>query len=328
MTPAAHAQPAHPSPSALVIGEALIDIVRAPDGAVTEHAGGSPMNVAVGLARLEHPVEFASWFARDDHGRLIADHLASDGVRLTPGTDGAPRTSTAAATLAADGQATYEFDLDWSLPPVRTADVPALVHTGSIAGVLTPGAEQVRATVAEHRATAAVSYDPNARPSIMGEAAAARRDVEALVALSDVVKVSDEDVAWLCGESSEEALVGVVHSWLDLGPGLVVVTRGGAGATAWARDGATADVACEQVEVVDTVGAGDSFMAGLVDGLWRLGLLADLAGGARPADRLAALDAGTLERVLRRCARIAAITVSRAGANPPRLDELPIDVAL
>ena len=294
MTPAAHAQPAHPSPSALVIGEALIDIVRAPDGAVTEHAGGSPMNVAVGLARLGHPVEFASWFARDDH-------LASDGVRLTPGTDGAPRTSTAAATLAADGQATYEFDLDWSLPPVRTADVPALVHTGSIAGVLTPGAEQVRATVAEHRATAAVSYDPNARPSIMGEAAAAR---------------------------PSDTAAAVVHSWLDLGPGLVVVTRGGAGATAWARDGATADVACEQVEVVDTVGAGDSFMAGLVDGLWRLGLLADLAGGARPADRLAALDAGTLERVLRRCARIAAITVSRAGANPPRLDELPIDVAL
>lgn len=316
------------TPSALVIGEALIDIVRTVDGRVTEHAGGSPMNVAVGLARLGHPVEFASWFGTDAHGQLILDHLAADGVRLTPGTAEAPRTSTAAANLAADGQATYEFDLDWSPKPVTTATPPALVHTGSIAGVLTPGAERVRATLAEHRGTAAVSYDPNARPSIMGDAAAARRDVEALVALANVVKVSDEDVAWLCGEESEDALRTVVRAWLDLGPGLVVVTRGGSGATAWTRGGAEVDVASEQVTVADTVGAGDSFMAGLDDGLWRLGLLEVGARGGRPADALAGLDAESLTRVLRRCARIAAITVSRPGANPPRLDELAADVAL
>lgn len=319
---------AAPGPSALVIGEALIDIVRATDGTVTEHAGGSPMNVAVGLARLGHPVEFASWFGQDEHGALILDHLAADDVRLTPGTTGAVRTSTAAANLAADGQATYEFDLDWAPGPVQTTSTPLLVHTGSIAGVLTPGAEQVRATLADARSAAAVSYDPNARPSIMGEPAAARADVEALVALSDVVKVSDEDIAWLCGDESEDALRAVVRSWLDLGPGLVVVTRGGSGASAWTRGGVELDVASEKVTVADTVGAGDSFMAGLDDGLWRLGLFDGAPAGQRPAEALAALDAESLTRVLRRCARIAAITVSRPGANPPRLDELGADVAL
>lgn len=308
----------------LVIGEALIDVVsRADDaGSPEEHVGGSPLNVAVGLGRLGVPVELATWIGRDERGELIVDHVRDSGVTLAAGSDGAARTSTAQATLDGEGQATYEFDIEWDLPVITPAAQPQILHTGSLAGVLEPGADRVRTMIAEGRATAAVTYDPNVRPSLMGGPQDTLLEVETLVALADVVKLSDQDIAWMLGDDSEIALLGRVQRWLGLGTGLVVLTRGEDGASAFTRTGVRVDVPVENTTPVDTVGAGDSFMAGLIDGLARTGLLPAPHGSRRAADVVAHARAGAIERVLRRCARIASITVSRPGANPPTLDEL------
>ena len=148
----------------LVMGESLVDVVRAPDGSVTEHVGGSAANVAVALARLGRPVRFATSFADDAHGRMVAAHLDRAGVRLANQPHSIARTSTAVATLDADGAASYEFDLDWDLDPPTVDDAPAAVHVCSLGAVLSPGADVVHDVVSRLRGTALVSYDINARP--------------------------------------------------------------------------------------------------------------------------------------------------------------------
>ena len=130
---------------ALVVGEALIDVVRAADGTSDEHPGGSPANVALGLARLGRQVDLLTWFGQDAHGDLLRGHLGGNGVTISPGSDSADHTSVATATLDADGAASYDFDLSWHVPERWTAPVtpPAVVHTGSIAAVLEPGGRDV-----------------------------------------------------------------------------------------------------------------------------------------------------------------------------------------
>jgi fructokinase len=296
----------------LVVGEALIDAVTTPTGVTVEHVGGSPANVAFGLAALDHPVDLATWIATDDHGGRIEEVCRSRGVALTAGSQGAPFTSVAHATLDAGGAASYVFDLEWQLAAVPGLAAYGHVHTGSIAAVLEPGGGQVRETLMMARGLGAtVSYDPNARPSLMGLPHEARRVIESSVALADVVKVSDEDIAWLCpGQDVDEVLA----AWGTLGPALVVMTLGGAGAVVRVtRSGERQHLAAPVVEVIDTVGAGDSFMAGLVSGLLDAGLL----GG--PAARQA-LDDATLADVLPavdRALRTGARTVARAGAHAP-----------
>ena len=175
------------------------------------------------------------------------------------------------------------------------------MHTGSIAAVLEPGAPDVARIVAAHRGSATITYDPNLRPSLMPRAELTRPVVEALVKLADVVKVSDEDLAWL---DPGTAPLDTAGRWSTAGPCLVVVTRGGEGATALTPGGRQLDVPAPRVVVADTVGAGDSFMGGLIDGLWSAGLLgADRRGALRTADDT------TLRQLLGRCAQIAAITV-------------------
>lgn len=297
----------------LVIGEALIDIVIPHSGEAVEHVGGSPANVAIGLARLGHDTQLATHIGTDDLGRRIAALLVSERVALAPGSDRAERTPTAAAQLDADGAASYRFDLDWQLDPGLA--VPAgHVHTGSIAATLKPGGAAVAAVVARARDLATISYDPNARPSIMGGADQVLAEIEALVAQADVVKASDEDIAWLYpGRSLEEVLAG----WAELGPRLCAVTRGGQGALVLVR-GEFHALPAPSTSVVDTVGAGDSFMSGLLSGLLDAGLL----GGAAARDRLAAAGWDEVEPAVRRALACAAITVSRAGSNPPTRDEL------
>ncbi|MCL3862575.1 carbohydrate kinase [Actinotalea sp. K2] len=301
---------------ALVIGEALIDVVRQADGPVAEHPGGSPANVALGLGRLGRTVDLLTWFGPDEHGRLLRSHLEASGVTISPGSDTAPRTSVAAATVDADGVATYDFDLSWHVPDTWASPptAPLVVHTGSIAAVLAPGASDVANILAAHRESATLTYDPNLRPSLMPPPEATRPVVMELVALADVVKVSDEDLAWL--EPGSDPLE-VARTWVGAGPSVVIVTRGGDGATALTSRGLEVDVAAPRVQVADTVGAGDSFMGGLIDGLWSAGLL----GGAHRS-ALQSIDEATLRAVLQRCTEIAAITVSRPGANPPTRAEL------
>ncbi|MPV39046.1 carbohydrate kinase family protein [Georgenia subflava] len=303
--------------SALVVGEALVDIVERPGEEPAEHPGGSPANVAVGLARLGRDVELVSWFGADPHGSLLRSHLELENVRLSAASARAGRTSTARARLDDAGGATYDFDLEWAPPTPEPTSQPRILHTGSIAAVLEPGAQTVTAAVEKYRGSATISYDPNVRPPLMGEAEQTRGVVEGLVARADVVKVSDEDLAWLVPGAEP---LDVAREWLRTGPALVVVTRGAQGAWAAAADGTELTAAAREVEVVDTVGAGDSFMAGILDGLWSAGLL-----GADRRQALREIDAGTLQGVLDRASTIAAITVSREGANPPTRAELTTD---
>lgn len=297
----------------LVIGESVADIVRTPGRADVPHPGGSPANVAYGLARLGRSTALLTQLGADEAGALIGTHLQSAGVEvLTDGRSGVS-TPTAIVSLDAEGRATYTFDIHWSLQPVKPSVEPLHVHLGSIAAVLEPGAAAAIELVESLRADATVSYDPNIRADLLGESAEVVGRVERCVALSDVVKASDEDAAWLYpGRPIEQ----VAAHWLALGPAVVVVTRGADGSTAFTRAGQVTGPAV-RTTVVDTVGAGDSFMSATLDALASLGLL---GAAARPA--LAALDEPALTRLLRHAGVAAAITVSRAGANPPDAREL------
>jgi fructokinase len=303
-------------PRALVIGEALVDVVVHADGRREEHPGGSPANVALGLARLGRPVDLLTWLAHDAYGARVTSHLEASGVRILTGNRSAVSTAVAMARLDERGQATYDFDLTWDLPTSWDGDgsVPLVVHTGSIATTLAPGGPEVLRQVTARRPGSTITYDPNARPALMGTPTQANQVVDAFVRVADVVKASDSDLEWLHpGQQPDD----VATRWARSGPAIVVVTHGDDGAFAATASGATLRLPALPVEVVDTVGAGDSFMSGLVDGLWTEGLL----GGHRRA-ALRAIDVDSLRRVLERCLRIAAITVSRAGANPPRRAEL------
>ncbi|PUB29650.1 fructokinase [Promicromonospora sp. AC04] len=298
----------------LAVGEALVDGVHRPDGSSAEHPGGSVANVALTLGRLGREVRLATWLGADARGDLVRGWLADSGVELVEGSDGAERTSTAVATLDEGGSATYEFDLTWDVPTAAAAGAETLaVHAGSIAAMLQPGAAEVGTLLDSARTTSTITYDPNARPAIMGSADEVRPRVEALVHVSDVVKVSDEDLGWLYPDTDP---VAVAREWQRGTPALVVVTFGGKGAVA-VSDAGEVEAVAPQVEVVDTVGAGDSFMGALIDGLWEHDLL-----GAERRDALNAVDSATVQRILDRCCAVAAITVSRAGANPPRRAEV------
>lgn len=307
------------SPYVLAVGEALVDEVHRPDGTSAEHPGGSVANVALTLGRLGRDVRLATWLGADARGRLVRDWLAESGVELVPGSDSAERTSVAVATLDDAGAATYDFDLTWQVPAQTLpgaesrVDDALAVHTGSIASMLEPGAAQVRTVLETARPASTTTYDPNVRPAIMGSAADVRPRVEALVRFSDVVKVSDEDLGWLYPGTDA---IAVARDWQRGTPALVVVTFGGKGAVA-VSDAGEVEAVAPRVDVVDTVGAGDSFMGALIDGLWEHDLL-----GAGRRSALNAVAPATVQQILDRCCAVAAITVSRAGANPPRRQEV------
>ena len=300
-----------PAPVVLTVGEALIDVVVAPDGARAEHVGGSPANVAIGLAALGHPSRLTAHLADDERGRRIRAHVEGYGVQLTPGSVGAERTSTATAHLDDEGVATYDFDLTWRVGE-QDLDGVAHVHTGSIAATLEPGGSAVVDLAARARMEdATVSYDPNCRPTIMGRPEDTRQRIEEGVGRSDVVKASVEDLEWLYGYAPTQ---DVVREWGRLGPLLVVVTRGGDGLLVHVPTlEETVELPARQVDVVDTVGAGDSFMAGLLSGLLDAGLLG--SGAARERLRTATLT--DLAPALERAVATATWTVGRAGAAAP-----------
>lgn len=297
---------------ALVIGEALIDIVERDGRVVGDHIGGSPLNVAVGLARLGRAVDFYTHLGDDPHGRRIADYVGSVGARLVSSADAANTTPTARARVGADGSADYEFDLDWRLTGPADVPPPLLVATGSIAAVREPGCAAVAELTAAHRASATVAFDPNVRPALIDDPPRARRRIEDLVATSDVVKVSDADLRWLYPDGGVDRSVDrIAADWLALGPAIVAVTLGHRGAFGVCAAGRT-QVAAAPVAVADTVGAGDAFTVGLLDALWGLGLL-----GAGRRDELAGVGVEALAGVLRAGSDSAAATVARPGAELP-----------
>ena len=300
----------------VVVGEALVDLVgQRGDRTFVAHPGGSPANVALGLARLGDAVTLVTQLGDDAFGEMVAVHLQASGVRLDAEPVPGGQTSLAVASLAA-GSASYDFRIEWDVDEL--APVPAgtrCVHTGSLATALRPGSRAVTAFLEQERrrGSVTISYDPNIRPALLGARAGARAEVERLVTLSHVVKVSDEDLRWLHPDRPD---VDVAREWSRSGPALVVVTRGGDGVLAVTED-LTVQRPSQPSDVVDTVGAGDSFTAGLLDGLGRV----DLLGGPR-SEALAAIDEDTLVRVLDRAGRVAAITCSRPGSDPPTAAEL------
>ncbi|MFB4426623.1 carbohydrate kinase [Streptomyces sp. QL37] len=301
------------NPDLLVIGECVADIVRLPGAPDRTHPGGSPANVAYGLARLGRDTTLITQIGPDPDGQLIEDHLASAGVRVLGDGSGAP---TPAATVDLDdaGRATYTFEIGWTLAPVAwSGEPPRHVHTGSLATALDPGADSVLDIVGSLRRAATVSYDPNVRPGLMGNHARAVRRAEHWAALSDIVKASDEDLRWLY---PDEAAEKAAARWLESGPAVVLVTRGAGGALAL-LPGATLSIAAPQVRVADTVGAGDAFMSGALHALASYGLL-----GEQGRARLRSVDAAVLGDVLRHAVASAAVTVGRAGALPPDEQEL------
>lgn len=302
---------------ALVIGEALIDIVER-DGAIGgEHVGGSPLNVAVGLALLGRDVDFLTHIADDERGRRIVEHVERSGVSMVAGSMTASHTPTALATLDADGQAKYEFDIDWQLSGTPEVAPPIVAHTGSIATVLEPGCRAAVALLDAYHLSATLTFDPNVRPSLIDDDATARTRIERLVERCDVVKVSDEDLHWLDPDRTPKQ---IARTWLGLGPSVVAVTMGGRGAFAMCAAG-TARVAARPVQVIDTVGAGDAFMAGMIDALWTQDLL---GADRRRALRRISLDA--LHTMLQTAALSSALTVAKAGADLP--DRATRDAAL
>ncbi|MDQ0862743.1 carbohydrate kinase family protein [Arthrobacter globiformis] len=302
-----------------VIGESLVDIIDDQRWGITApqmHPGGSPLNVAVGCARLDLRTKLVTHFAEDRYGRMIADHLDSNGVGSIVG--GSEPTSTALASLDAAGAAQYTFSISWdingaSMPALATAESSLHVHTGSIATALPPGNKSVRGLVDAARPHATISFDPNCRPAISPDVAAAREQAEDFVAASDIVKASDEDLLWLYpNRTLEESMA----AWLDRGPSLVALTRGANGPVLMTGQGRV-EMPGEPIAVEDTVGAGDSFMAGLISGLAQM----DMLGAAgRPHLRNLSLD--DLHALAAYANRAAAITCSRQGANPPTSAEL------
>jgi fructokinase len=299
-----------------VVGEVLVDIVRRPGGRTSEHVGGSPANVAVGLARLGHDTHFATLVGTDARGDRCAAHVEEGGVTLLPGSvSEAHPTSTAVATIDASGAATYAFDLHWNLPEVVLPEGTGHLHVGSIGTTLEPGQAEVTTAVQRVRDHGTVSYDPNVRPTIMGDVDQVRSRVEELVALADVVKCSEDDLDWLYpGESPGH----VMARWAALGASLVVVTLGRDGVVWRTAGGEEGSEPARAEDVVDTVGAGDSFMAGLVSGLLDLGLL----GSADARDRLAAARLDDVAPAIERALATSGVTVQHAGAYGPTREEL------
>ncbi|WP_308190419.1 carbohydrate kinase family protein [Pseudonocardia sp. TRM90224] len=306
-----------------VAGEALVDLVPAPVGDYLEIApGGSPANVALGLARLDVPTRLLARIADDPMGRRIREHLAGNGVGLDHAVAATEQTSLALVTVAPDGGPSYDFRVDgtadWQWTEAELAgalDGPVVaVHSGSLALTTPPGAAVLRGLLARAAATATISYDPNCRPLLMGSPAEVLAGAHELLAVADVVKVSAEDLEWLVPDATHEV---VLADWAARGPAIVAVTLGGDGVLAATSSGLRVQRPGMRVDVVDTVGAGDTFSAALLAGLHARGLL-----GAPARERLHAIDAATLEAVLDEAVRAAAITCSRRGADPPTATEL------
>jgi len=302
-----------------VIGESLVDIVYNPrhgDIAPEIHSGGSPLNVAVGCARLDLRTKLVTHFAEDRYGQMIADHLSNNGVDAIVG--GSRRTSTASATLDDTGSAQYTFSISWDIhgaliPALAAVESSLHVHTGSIATVLAPGNKSVRALIEAARRGATTSFDPNCRAAISPDKAAVRGKAEDFVAASDIVKASDEDLRWLYPDRTLEESM---EAWLALGPALVALTRGAQGPIILSHSGRV-DITGETVKVADTVGAGDSFMAALISGLAQLNAL-----GAPAKARLYGITQSQLHAIASYANRAAGITCSKPGANPPQLADL------
>jgi fructokinase len=290
-----------------VCGEVLIDVL--PTGPVV---GGGPANTAKALARLGHDVQFVGGISADAYGKMARKELERDGVDLSLANESSKPTSTATVKLDSSGSATYTFLIDgsatfdfsplWLPDPERLK--PSVLHIGTLATVVEPGASVLFDWAIKCAEFAPIVFDPNVRPSFLGDREKYCQAVEKWAAISSVVKLSDEDIAWLY---PNETMDEVAHRWLAGETSLVVITRGAKGIIGYTH-GAQEEVDGAKAVVVDTVGAGDTVGAIIVEAVVQ--------------HSVAGVVGEVLVDVLHKAAVAAGITVSRAGAQPPRLHEL------
>lgn len=303
----------------LCCGEALIDMLPRTTGseqAFAPHAGGAVFNTAIALGRLGTPTSFFSGLSRDMFGQMLVDVLSASQVDAAPAARSDRPTTLAFVTLV-DGQASYAFyDENTAGRMLSEADLPVLTQDcaalffGGISLVVEPCGAAYEALAARESAERVIMLDPNIRPGFVTDPEGYRARIARMIALSDIVKLSDDDLRWLEGEGE---IADLARGVLERGPSLVCITEGAEGATGYHAGGAV-KVPARRVEVIDTVGAGDTFNAGVLAALEARGVLGKKAVRALGEEDIrAALDLGV---------RAAAVTVSRAGANPPRRAEL------
>ncbi|GHF71558.1 ribokinase [Streptomyces mashuensis] len=312
----AAAQLPPPLPLVTVIGEALVDLVQldAP-GDYRARPGGSPFNVAVGLARLGHRTALMARLADNTFGRMLRSHAAAEGIDLTYAPAATEPTTLAVVSTDAEGRASYDFYLDGTADGqwtgAETALVPrdtALLHFGSIASWTSPAAGHIHSAVQRLHAggTALISYDPNVRPALLGSPERGRQAVERSIGTAHLVKASREDVEWLHPDTPVERIAA---HWLELGALLVVITDGPDGAHAFHAGAGSLSRPGRKVTVADTVGAGDAFTAGLLGALVR--------HGVHTPQSLASADPAVLRTAVDDAVLVSALTCGRPGADPP-----------
>lgn len=294
-----------------VVGEVLVDLVW-PIGTdrIIPHPGGSPANVAIGLHRLDRQVTLLSCWGDDPPGALIDSYLAVTGVSVRRLPSASRRSTVAHAYLdPSTGSATYDFLTAWDPIEITLPAETTLLHTGSLAAVIEPGATPILKTcrALRKRPGCAVSIDLNVRPAALPDRETYRARIERLVREADIVKASDEDLAWLHPKLDPE---DAARAQLTLGPKLVVLTHGPRGATAMTAEHEIT-VPAPQVQIADTIGAGDAFQAALLDAL------------VQPDTRIHIPTTTTeLASVLRRCVNAGAIACTRHGAQPPTCEQI------
>lgn len=304
----------------LCCGEALIDMLPREstrgERAFAPYAGGAIFNTAIALGRLGIPTGFFTGLSDDMMGDILRDTLTSSGVDFRFCATSS-RPTTIAFVKLVDGHASYAFyDENTAGRMISATDLPVLgpdceaLHFGAISLIPEPCGSTYEALMAREHQARVISLDPNIRPGFIKDKAAHMARINRMAAMSDILKFSDEDLAWFGLSGNQDDLA---RHWLEMGAKLVVVTRGADGATGY-TDGFKVSVPSQRVEVVDTVGAGDTFDAGVLASLKRQDRLTK-AG-------VASLDEAAVRSALELGARAAAVTVSRAGANPPYADEI------
>ncbi|MFL6051713.1 MAG: carbohydrate kinase family protein [Actinoallomurus sp.] len=306
-----------------VAGEAIIDLVAAePGGPYLALPGGSPANVAVGLARLGTPTRMIARIGKDPFGRTLRDHLVRNGVGTGAVAPAAEPSSVAFVHHEEGGPPSYDLRItgtaDWQWTADELARVPlgdvAALHVGSLAMVMPPGAEALAGLARRARETATLIYDPNCRPDVMELLPDARSRIESLIHMADVVKISDADLEWLRpGGHPRRFAAGLVEET----EAVVIVTLGADGALIAAPRLSPLHLPACAAEVVDTVGAGDSYMSAVLAGLYEQGLL-----GAERRPALRSAPGSVITEVCAEAARAAAVTCGRRGADPPTHAEL------
>ena len=309
--------------SMLVIGESLIDVFYdSTDEVCARQPGGSPLNVAIGLSRLGRDVSLLTRVGNDADGKIILDYCGKENVKLLEGSITTAPTSLAHAHFAADLSAIYSFDIhsDYPHPPTDEtqraallAKAPRLIHFGSIGAHLAPGSETLKEWLAFYKRTSTISYDPNVRLDLCGPEEHLRSQIEDFIPYIDIFKSSYEDLTAVYGNVPATQLA---QKFLAAGVKICVITYGPDGLEIFTKRHQVRMPAI-QVDVVDTVGAGDSLMSALIDGLARMSVL-----GPEDENGLANIPRGMLVSLGAFAATAASITVCRRGANPPTRKEV------